>query len=216
MEKYVITISRMFGSRGHEIAGRLAELLQIPVFDRSYVEAQIQTEEKEAPAGEAAELLQTKENAAKTEEAEGGKGFMARLFHREPKGNAADEAQAVFDAQAAVVRRVAEEGSCIILGRCADLVLKDFDRSLNVFIYAPDSARIENCMEMLHTDKDSARALMITEDRSRAEYRRRFQADCSDEISGRQILIDSSVFGVEESAMMLQRAARYLFYGQDC
>ncbi len=216
MENFVITISRKFGSQGHEIAGRLGELLQIPVYDRSYVEAHIHFADREERAGENITLPQSEKLPAKTEEAEGGKGFMSRLFRREAKDTASDESQAVLEAQTRLIRELAFESSCIILGRCADRVLHDFDRSLNVFIFAPDRERIVNCMNMLHTDETSARALMVSEDRARMEYRRRFLTDYANEVSGRQLLIDSSVFGVEKSAGMIAEAARYLFYGQDC
>ena len=210
MENYVITVSRMFGSRGHEIAARLGELLQIPVYDRSSVEALVPDPGSLQNAGTEGE------HSGRAEETGAApQSFMARLFRRDTRDHAAEEAQAMFNAQAEVIRGLAEEGSCIILGRCGDQIFHGKKRCLNVFLFAPDEVRIRNCMEMLHTDETYARTLIASEDRTRREYRKRFSADFPDEVTGRQLLLDSSVFGVEESARILASAARYLFY-DDC
>ena len=188
MENYVITVSRMFGSRGHEIAARLGELLQIPVYDRSSVEALVPDPGSLQNAGTEGE------HSGRAEETGAApQSFMARLFRRDTRDHAAEEAQAMFNAQAEVIRGLAEEGSCIILGRCGDQIFHGKKRCLNVFLFAPDEVRIRNCMEMLHTDETYARTLIA-------------------EVTGRQLLLDSSVFGVEESARILASAARYLFY----
>jgi len=206
MENYVITISRMFGSRGHEIAALLGELLQIPVYDRSSVEAMVQAPRAVQDPGTEGET------SGRTEETGAPQGFMARLFRREAKDPAADEAQALFNAQAEVIRKLAEEGPCIILGRCGDQIFHGKKRCLNVFLYSPDEVRVRNCMEMLHTDENYARTLIASEDRARREYRKRFSADFPDEVAGRQLLLDTSAFGVEQSARILESAARYLFF----
>ena len=208
MENYVITISRRFGSNGHAVAGRVSELLGIPVYDRSAVEARVQLGRETAGEEQA--------RAKETEAQEPGKqeapvGLLKGLFRREPKDEVPDEVQIEFERQSEVIRLLAQEGPCIIIGRCADSIFRDYPRALHVFIYASEENRVKNSMEMLHTGEEEARALIRNEDRAREAYRKRFSGQGADEIEGRHLLIDSGKLGVEESAKILADAARYLF-----
>ena len=87
MEHYVITISRKFGCLGHEIAGRLGELLGVPVYDRSAVEAQVLS------TGAEARLL------AATQLEEGRKKTQFLLFRKEADGEKDLRARVMFQAQ---------------------------------------------------------------------------------------------------------------------
>ena len=110
MENYVITVSRMFGSRGHEIAARLGELLQIPVYDRSSVEALVPDPGSLQNAGTEGE------HSGRAEETGAApQSFMARLFRRDTRDHAAEEAQAMFNAQAEVIRGLAEQHMTMII-----------------------------------------------------------------------------------------------------
>ena len=260
MENYVITISRRFGSMGHEIAGRMGEMLEIPVYDRSAVEARFQNLgglEREKKKEERKAVREKAEKPAKPERLErpgiilpfgGGKERQSSrkrlehlherdhedhehesgravskerkpalpfhfLFEKKAQQEKADaEAAEMFEAQARVIRSLAEEGSCIILGRCGDQIFHGKERCLNIFIYAPVEARIRNCIDLLHTSPEAAESLIETEDRVRDAYRRRFCPDMKDEFDGRHLCIDSSRLGLEESVKLCVEAARYLFY----
>jgi cytidylate kinase len=221
MDNYIITISRRFASKGHEIAGLVGSMLEIPVYDRSQVEARVQTlQDLERPyegRGQVPERFheeEEKERDAGKErmKAESGgrirwKGFLRREANPEQK----DEALLEFERQSAVIRSIAEEGPCIILGRCADQIFENHPRALHIFIYASVEERTRNIMQMLHTDEESAKALLLNEDRARDAYRRRFSAHPEDELSGRHILIDSGKLGVALCADLLVRSARELF-----
>jgi cytidylate kinase len=135
-----------------------------------------------------------------------------RLFHRDTHEELRDEAQLEFERQSEVIRSLVSEGSCIILGRCADQLFENHPRALHVFIYASDEERIRNTMELLHTGEEEARALVQNEDRAREAYRRRFSAHPEDEVAGRHILLDSGKLGARKSADILIQAAKYLFY----
>ena len=207
MENYIITISRRFASKSHEIAGMMGSALGIPVYDRSVVEARVQSLQMELGKGESEERA-----AEKTRTEAGTKSLLMGLFRREMHDEARDEAQLEFERQSGVIRSLAQEGSCIILGRCADRLFEDHPRALHVFIYASDEERIRNTMQMLHTGEEEARALVQNEDRARETYRKRFSSHPDDEVVGRHILIDSGKLGVEKSADILIQAAKYLFF----
>ena len=207
MENYIITIFRRFASKSHEIAGMMSSALDIPVYDRSAVEARVQTLQMEMGRPESEEPASDKPRAEA-----GTKSLLMGLLRREGRDEVRDEAQLEFERQSGVIRSLAGEGSCIILGRCADRLFEDHPRALHVFIYASDEERIRNTMQLLHTGEDEARALVQNEDRAREAYRRRFSSHPEDEVAGRHILIDSGKLGVEKSADILVQAAKYLFY----
>ena len=210
MENYIITISRRFASNGHEIAGRISRMLDIPVYDRSAVEARVQSLQMEERMPEKPEKPEegTKEHCRP----EGGsRSLLMGLFRREARDEFRDEAQLEFERQSEVIRSLVAEGPCIILGRCADQIFEDYPRALHIFIYASDEVRIRNMMELLHTGEEEARALLQKEDSAREAYRRRFSSHPEDEVRGRHILSDSGKLGVETSTEILVRAARHLF-----
>ena len=210
MENYIITISRRFASKGHEIAGLMSESLGIPVYDRSAVDARVQSLQREAASFENTE--KTEDGSKERLRPEGGtRSLLMGLFRREIREEIRDEAQLEFERQSEVIRSLVREGPCIILGRCADQIFEEYPRALHIFIYASDQERIRNTMQMLHTGEAEARALIQNEDRAREAYRRRFSSHPEDEVTGRHILIDSGKLGARKSADLLTQAAKYLF-----
>ena len=211
MENYIITISRRFASKGHEIAGLMSESLGIPVYDRSAVDARVQSLQREAASFENTE--KTEDGSKERLRPEGGtRSLLMGLFRREIREEIRDEAQLEFERQSEVIRSLVREGPCIILGRCADQIFEDYPRALHIFIYADDQDRIRNTMQMLHTGEEEARSLVQNEDRARENYRRRFSSHPEDEVFGRHILIDSGKLGARKSAEILVQAAKYLFW----
>lgn len=214
MENYIITISRRFASKGHEIAALMSEMLGIPVYDRSAVEARLQSMQEEGPALKTEKPPKGEDGAGAKEKARPEPRAQSRLMgllRRDGREEVRDEAQLEFERQSEVIRSMVSEGPCIILGRCADQIFEDYPRALHIFIYATDEERIRNTMELLHTGEEEARALVANEDRAREKYRRRFSSHPEDEVYGRHILIDSGRLGVQKSAELLVQAARHLF-----
>jgi len=205
MDHYVITISRKFGSLGHEIANCLGKELDVPVYDRSAVEAEVQSLGLEAKK-RALLQLQAKDQESSREK-QGGIFW----WKKEQDTEEENQAKIMFESQAEVLRGFAEKSSCVILGRGGDEVFRHYPKCLNIYLFAPDNVRLENCVRMLHTDEDTARTLMRREDRAREAYRNKFCKQGSDPTHGRHLLIDTSVFGVSESTRMIREAAEYLF-----
>ena len=165
MENYIITISRRFASRGHEIANLVSQDLGIPVYDRSAVEARVQSLQSEAASFDGAD--RNEEGTKEKPRQDGGtRSLLMNLFRREMREEIRDEAQLEFERQSEVIRSLVREGPCIILGRCADQIFEEYPRALHIFIYASDQERIRNTMQMLHTGEAEARALIQNEDRA--------------------------------------------------
>ena len=102
----------------------------------------------------------------------------------------------IFYTQKNIIRDFAAKGSCIIVGRCADYILEDIPNHLNVFVYAPEEARLKNCVENLQMDPQTAKKMMRDVDAARNRYHKAY-------IPGWQSVFDR------------QQPVRYRRYGED-
>lgn len=128
MEQYVITISRQFGSMGRSIARELSEILGIEFLDRDIVEATAKR------MGLPVSVISDEEESMKST-------FFRRQY---PLGMGMSSLKdEIFLTQKNIIRDFAAKGSCIIVGRCADYILEDIPNHLNVYVYAPDEAKLK-------------------------------------------------------------------------
>ena len=193
-EKYVITISRQFASMGRSIAKKLAEELGIEFYDRDIVE---QTARRMGLP--VSTISDTEESANNI--------YYKRIY---PLGMAIKSMQdEVFMVQQNIIRDLADRESCIIVGRCADEVLKDHPRLLNVHVFAPKADRLRNCVEKLGMDEATAKKTLPRVDKSRAGYHKVYGA--GDEYVNCHLMLNSSQFGIEGSAHLLALIARDRF-----
>ncbi len=173
MGRKIITISRQTGSGGHEIAERLAEKLNIPLHDRNVVE-----EAMKELGLETAEDVDEKlvvdyiEKFAKGYHAIFGKG---KLYHMMPQTKEEPTiSEKMFEVQSKIIKRLAEAGPCIIVGRCADYVLEDRDDVFSVFITAEEEQRVQRMMERRELSHERAVNAVEFADRDRAKYYQAF------------------------------------------
>lgn len=127
----VITISRQYGAGGREIAGLVAEKLGVKLYDRQIVHiaaAKIGLDDLSEK-----DLLEL-ENYVKPLS-------MSFLPFRSFGMNMTDSSQKVFMTESAAIRKLAEDGPCVILGRSADYVLRKFENKFSIFICADDEFR---------------------------------------------------------------------------
>ena len=193
-EKYVITISRQFASMGRSIAKKLAEELGIEFYDRDIVE---QTARRMGLP--VSTISDTEESANNI--------YYKRIY---PLGMAIKSMQdEVFMVQQNIIRDLADKESCIIVGRCADEVLKDHPRLLNVHVFAPKADRLRNCVEKLGMDEATAKKTLPRMDKSRAGYHKVYGG--GDEYVNCHLMLNSSQFGIEGSAHLLALIARDRF-----
>ncbi len=190
MDKYVVTISRQFASMGRTIAQRMSQQLGIEFYDRDIVE-------------ETAKRMGLDLSTISDVEENGGNIFAKRRF---PLGMGLISLQnETFQVQSEIIKDLAhrDQPSCIIVGRCADYVLRDHPRVLNIYIYAPYEARLKNCVESLGMDEKTGKAMIHQVDRAREVYRLRYSDGVRTVLDRRDILIDSSRFGPEKTADLL-------------
>ncbi|MCQ2546127.1 MAG: cytidylate kinase-like family protein [Clostridia bacterium] len=161
-DKKVITISREYGSGGRIIGKKLAEKLGVPYYDRDTINDRISEE-----SGFAKEMFSGAEQKAKN-------SFLYSLASAMGSGEAGPESlslnERLFLAQFDAIRKIAEEGSCVIVGRCADYILRGLPYATNIFIYAEEEDKIRRAVEVYGDSEDQVRKIMRAADKSRANY----------------------------------------------
>ena len=159
--KKIITISREFGSGGRLIGKRLAEKLGVPFYDKQLLE-RIAEE-----SGFSKEMIQDAEMKAKN-------GFLYSLASAMGTSDSGPESLSLnerfFLAQFDTIRRIASEGSCVIVGRCSDYVLRGIPEASHVFIYAEEKDKIKRAVQEYGVPEDEVRKLMKDTDKARANY----------------------------------------------
>lgn len=193
MEQYVVTISRQFGSMGRTIAAKMSEELGIEYLDRDIVEATAQR------MGQSIKTISDAEETAGT--------FFLRKKYPFNMGiySITDE---IFAVQKNIIRDMASKQSCIIVGRCADSILQDFENHLNIYIYAPFEARLYNCTHELMMDEKNARKMIREVDAARENYQRKYCPEVKSVFDHKDFMIDSSKFGIEGTAQLLADIVR--------
>lgn len=160
---WVITVGREFCSGGAEIARKVAEKLNIPYYDKKIID-------------ETAKLLKVnsgmvavnEEKPVKYWEISGFK-YYGSWYHDDPS-LLLPLSMRISDAQFRIMKEYAEAGSCVLVGRCADYVLKDRKNVLNVFIYSDMENRICEAVKRYHVDPDDAEKLLKRTDKIRSNY----------------------------------------------
>ena len=157
MKNRIITISREFGSGGRTIGKRTAEALRIPCYDRELIQ-------KLAVKSGFSEVY-----IEDTGESAPG-GFLASAFsHRYGETNNADY---LWKVQYQVITELAEQGPCVIVGRCADYILQDKADCLRVFIHADMKFRAERIVKEYGEREISPEQRLREKDKRRAAYHR--------------------------------------------
>lgn len=192
MKKVVITIGREFGSGGREIGIKLSEKLNIPFYDKKLI---LHTAEK-----------------TNLEESIVEKYDEQHSFPAFSSSNIFDIYQMpmsdrIYIAQADVIRDIAEKGSCIIVGRCADFILDDNPDVFKVFITAPMKDKIERKRPILEGKSDAEIYNHISKiDKKRAKYYTYYTDRTWGKATTYNLCIDSSVLGIDGTVELIANA----------
>lgn len=198
--RYVVTITRQFGSMGRPIARKMAEMLGIEYYDRDLVD-------------QAAEKLNLPVSVI-SEVEEKANSLSKNPFFRmaSPLGSGTTTTQdKIFEAQQNIIKFLAEKETCVIVGRCADFTLSEMENAIHIYIYASYEARLEHCIKDLGMEEDEARRMMAAVDKARESYYMNFAGYMPDDKSHKDILIDSSLLGVEGTAEYLVELVKKKF-----
>lgn len=199
--KYVITITRQFGSMGRPIAKKMAEQLGIEYYDRDIVD-------------QAAKKLNLPVSLVDEAEESAKKVAVASPYSRMiyPLGKGTTTTQdKIFEAQQNIIKFLAEKETCIIVGRCADFTLEEMKNAMHVYIYASYAARLEHCIKDLNMEEREAHKMIAAVDQARESYHMQYAGYLPDDKNHKDILIDSSFLGVDGTASYLVEAVRRKF-----
>ena len=188
MKHFVVAIGREFGAQGCDIAEKLAEKLGVKLYDRQLVEEAAKKLEMDEHTVQKADEVSTKD--------------IEGLKTTYGVGNFYLSTQ-VLDAQADIIERVAQNESCIIMGRCADYILKDRDDCLKIYIYAPFDVRTKHIAEKYDMSMFSAKRLVRQMDEKRDTYYKYVTGNRRGEHDGKDAMFDSSIMGVDGTVDML-------------
>lgn len=177
-KRCIITIGREYGSGGREIGEKLAEKLGISFYDRHFLEMASQE------TGYSEDALSEQDEIAD------------KQFFPYKSENLSEE---LFRIQSRIMIEKAKSESCVIVGRCSDIVLKDFANVVHIFIYAREEDRVRRVMERHNLDEVKAIKLMKKTEKIRREYYQYF-TDCQwGARENKDLLINSSVTGIDQS-----------------
>lgn len=195
MTHYVVTISRQFAAMGRAVAQQMSRELGIEFYDRDIVEATA------ARMGLPVSEVSEREDSHST-------SYFKCLY---PLGTGMlSEQDELFQTQKNIIRDLAARESCIIVGRCADVVLADRTDVLNIRVFAPYEARLRNCTQKLGMDERTARKMIDRIDRSREQYHREY-GGC-EVTQYTDFMINTERFGIEGSARQLCTLVRQVFH----
>lgn len=179
----IITISREHGAGGREIGQKLAEKLKVPFYDK---EIALLTAEE---SGLASEFIENVED----------KTSLLYNLYLSTEAN-----QTAISAQEKVLKKIAEQGSCVIVGRGADHVLSEFN-PYNVFVYAPTEFKVKRIMNNYGDDEKLAGENIIKSDKRRAQFYKSVTGKTWAEKSNYNLCIDSSI-GIDKTVEIIANA----------
>ena len=188
MEHILINIGRQFGSGGRLVARALGEKLGIPVYDNELI------------AKAAEESGFSRHLFAQSDEKRNIfsiSGFFSSGRYVVADNHVSDND--LFRIQSDVIRKIADEGSAVFIGRCSDYILRDMDCT-DVFITAPEEIRVRRVAEREEIPEEEAARLVRSKDRTRETYYNYFTFGNWGVASNYDLCIDSSILGIDATA----------------
>ena len=199
MSDYIISIGRQYGSGGHEIGEKLAHSLGIKFYDNSLIDRcskesglckEIIMEHDEKPTSSFLYNLVTDPYSINF-----NRGSLTDM----PYG------QKIFLAQYNTVRKIASEESCVIVGRCADYILKDYPNLISLFIYADKDFRLKRiAAENPDINESKLTDILEKKDRSRASYYNYYADTKWGHAKTYDLCINSAKLGIDGTVKLLE------------
>ncbi len=207
-QNIVITIARQYGSGGRTVGEMLANDLGIHYYDHELIK--LASEESGINEGL---FLETDEKMRNS-------GFFrvpVKVYTGEiigPESRDFTSEDNLFAFQARSIRKLAETTSCVIVGRAADFVLKDYDNVLSVFVHAPHDFLVEQAARVKSLPLDELEKFMAREDKYRAAYYEHHTGQKWTDAMNYDLCIDSSKLGFEKCVEAIKAHAKVRF-GED-
>lgn len=193
MGNRVITISREFGSGGRTIGREVAARLGIPCYDSELIE-KIAGESKLA-----------KEYIEEHGEHTVHSNWLVNAFSTGRSATGVSTQDYLWSVQRKVILELAEQESCVIVGRCADYILSENEDCLKVFIHADEKKRAERIVKVYGEGKDSPQKRIRDKDKRRKAYYRFYTDTEFGDAKNHHICLDSGALGIEKCVDVIVR-----------
>ena len=198
----IITVGRQYGSGGRYVAKLLAEELDIPFYDKELLA------EASKDSGICKEVLENYDE-------KNSRGLLFSLMSGvQTHGDAGTMYMdmplnhKIFLAQFDTIRRLADQGPCVIVGRCADYVLRDHENVLNVFIKASQEERIKRIVTYYGADPLKAEDILKKADKQRASYYNYYATGIWGDVNNYDLCVDTGTFGIAGSVELIRKSIR--------
>ena len=200
----IITITRQFGSGGREIGKKLAEAYGIPFYDNEIISRAA----KDTGFAEAA-FERAEDKASNSLLYSNAMGM--NVFSSQDVGfSGLSLDDRIFLAQSKVIRNVAKEGPCVIVGRCADYILKNQENVVNLFIRATLDFRIKRAIEVEGIPKEKSAEMVMKKDKSRANYYKYHSGERWDNVLNYDFAIRSDLCGIDGTVACLKASLDHM------
>lgn len=193
----IITIGRQFGSAGRQIGQKVAAELGIPCYDKEllsraakesgFCEEMIENHDERPTNSFLYNLVMDTYSF----------GYNTSSFVDMPISHK------VFLAQFDTIKKMADEGSCIIVGRCADYALAEYQNCINLFIYADLDAKVERIRKIYNLTEAKAKELITKKDKQRQSYYNYYSSKKWGRADSYDLCINSSVLGIDGTAKLI-------------
>ena len=204
MNQFVITIGRQLGSGGKEIAEVLAKRLNIKVYDKTLLEEAARESGIDTTVFESADEQES-------ESFFGGifsiHGAITEYF----KGDSIMDKDRLFELQSETIQSLADRESCIIVGRCAEYVLREHPAKLSIFITADMNDRVSRIMKSEGLDHEKAAEHIEKNDKRRRSYHDYYATNHWGEACSYDLCINSSRMGLEQTTEFILNFIRNHF-----
>lgn len=198
----IITIGRQYGSAGREIGYKVAEDLGIKLYDKEML-ARAAKE-----SGMCEEIFETHDEKPTNSFLYSivmdtySVGYTGNTYNDMPIN------QKVFLAQFDAIKKIADEGPCILIGRCADYALESYDNVVSVFIHADLDARISRICRIYDLPVNKAKDQILKTDKKRASYYNYYTNKRWSDAESYDLCLSSSELGVEGTAKAIEEYVR--------
>lgn len=190
-QRIIITIGRQFGAGGRSVAAELGQMLNIPVYDNDLLsQAAIES-------GFPSDMFKKRDEKRNL-------FGLARLFSsREYNATNYMGDNELFQMQSDTIRHIASKGSCIIIGRCADYVLRNDPDLVSIFLTSPLEIRTQRVCERMGVDRETALKIISRKERNRSSYYNGYTLGKWGDSSTYKLCLDSSVLGIQGTAQFI-------------
>ena len=193
----IITIGRQFGSAGREIGEKVAKKLNIPFYDKELLSRAAKE------SGFCEEMLNTHDERPTNSFLYNlvmdtySFGYNSSAFVDMPISHK------VFLAQFDTIKKIAAEGPCVIVGRCADYALSDYDNCVHVFIHGDEDVKVKRIMEKYNLKEKAAKDMISKKDKQRQSYYNYYSSKKWGRSDTYDLSINSSKLGIEGTANLI-------------